>query len=166
MAPLTRTEIERFQKEVLKLTNRQRTSRHLRSLRLSQTLSRCAAYHTRDQIENTGEITHTGSNGSDLTDRLRICGYNYHRASENVASGQRDAADVIRSLMNSPGHRENILEPNVVEMGLWVEHDRQGTKYWTQLFGKRQAARRKIRGRLRRQNETCLLVLTGSTLIF
>lgn len=135
----TQREIDQFQQDVLDLTNRERTSRNFGTLRLSKTLSKCAKCHTRDQI-NMGEITHTGSEGSKLADRLRRVHYEYLRASENVASGQLDAAHVIRSLMSSPGHRANILGPNVVDMGVWVEHDCKNKKYWTQLFGMRKVA--------------------------
>lgn len=134
---LSGREVTSLQYRVLDIVNRIRRSRGLGELRLSGTLSRCAASHTRDQIENIGSISHSGSDNSTLKDRLRRYNYDSKRASENVASGQDNAEHVMRSLMNSPGHRENIVDPDVVEMGLDVEEDKNGLKYWTQLFGQR-----------------------------
>lgn len=142
---LTSSEIREIQWEVLRLINEERKSRNLCSVRLSDTLSHCARYHTRDQMRNIGEISHTGSRGSRLGERLRRCHYEYERASENVASGQLDAEHVVRALMESAGHRDNILEPNVVDMGVWVEQDQRGRKYWTQLFGMRYSNGKKVR---------------------
>lgn len=128
-----------LQQEVLDLVNALRLSRGLGILRLSGTLNHCAAKHTMDQIENIGEISHFGSDNSNLHTRLKRIHYDLRRASENVASGQKNADHLVRSLMDSEGHRRNIMDPRVDEMGLFVKEDSYGRKYWTQVFGKRKS---------------------------
>lgn len=132
---LTPKQVEKFQKEVLAQVNEIRRKRNLGEVRMNESLSLCAKLHTRDQMYSQGRITHHGEDKSELGERLRRVGYIYKLAGENVASGQRDATHVVTSLMNSKGHRENILRREVDEMGLFVDEDGKGKKFWTQLFG-------------------------------
>ncbi|NJR62658.1 MAG: hypothetical protein HC769_29995, partial [Cyanobacteria bacterium CRU_2_1] len=50
---------------------------------------------------------------------------------ENVAQGQKTPSEVVRSWMKSPGHRQNILNPNFTEIGVGYSQN-----YWTQVFAK------------------------------
>ena len=49
--------------------------------------------------------------------------------SENVAMGQQNEEEVMKSWLSSPGHCANIMNPNVTEVGAAHSGD-----YWTQLF--------------------------------
>jgi uncharacterized protein YkwD len=53
---------------------------------------------------------------------------------ENIASGQRNPADVMKAWMNSPGHRANILRCGYRNIGVGVAF-RGSTPIWTQDFG-------------------------------
>lgn len=150
---LTSNEVSRYQTEVLSIVNRIRRRASLGTVIMNSTLTECARCHTYDQRDNLGHISHTGSDTSSLGDRVRRAGYHHSYANENVASGQRDADHVMTSLMNSPGHRQNILAGQPNEMGLYVAENRNGTKFWTQIFGKQSEKRRVHRnqgGRRRR----------------
>jgi len=72
-----------------------------------------------------------------LVARVRAAGYEFRRVSENIAFGQRDAETVVQSWMNSPGHRANILDPNVSETGVGVTRVEGGPLYFCQVFGAR-----------------------------
>ncbi|HXG69831.1 MAG TPA: CAP domain-containing protein [Gemmatimonadaceae bacterium] len=72
-----------------------------------------------------------------LVARVRAAGYAYRRITENIAFGQRDAETVVESWMNSPGHRANILDPNVSETGIGVTRSENGRLYFCQVFGAR-----------------------------
>lgn len=98
--PLTESKIEQFQQDVLQLTNRDRRSRNLGTIRRNDILSKWAQDHTQDQII-MGDSAHTGSYGSNLTHRLRRINYDYHLPSENVAYAHLDDAQMMWSLMNS-----------------------------------------------------------------
>ncbi|MBA4117717.1 MAG: hypothetical protein C0514_02325 [Candidatus Puniceispirillum sp.] len=48
-------------------------------------------------------------------------------------------AEAVEGLMNSPGHRENILKPEFNELGVGIIVTALGgQKYWTQVFGRKQ----------------------------
>lgn len=53
---------------------------------------------------------------------------------ENVAYGQRSAEEVVRTWMNSPGHRKNILTPSRSQIGVGLAYSSSGRPYWTQVF--------------------------------
>lgn len=99
-------------------------------------------------MDQTDTFSHTGAGGSSPFERMKAAGYSYTSAGENVAyiGGSRaatmDRADVEQlhqNLMNSPGHRENILNPNFSEIGIGLDHgDYRGMPavFVTQNFGK------------------------------
>ena len=86
-------------------------------------------------------FAHDGSDGRTTFQRMRDAGYQYRRAAENVAAGTRSPADTVAAWMNSAGHRANILNCELREIGVGFVEDpgdplRYGT-YWTQDFGTR-----------------------------
>ncbi|MBT3155145.1 hypothetical protein HTV45_30445 [Streptomyces sp. CHD11] len=54
---------------------------------------------------------------------------------ENIACGQRSAAEVVEGWMNSPGHRANILKAGFTHIGVGFAGGGRAGTYWTQLFG-------------------------------
>ncbi len=76
--------------------------------------------------------------GSTLTERLRKSGYLWSRCAENLAWGY--AADlVVTGWMGSPGHRANILTPELHEIGLAVVASQSSSPspVWVSVFGTR-----------------------------
>lgn len=125
----------RYQRHILSLTNRLRARAGARPVRLHAGLSDVARRHNRD-VARMGELSHVSSDGRTLTERLLEQGYDFRYASENLARGQRDCNWVMNSWMKSPGHRRNVLNDRVVEMGLSVRVW-NGRMYWCQVFGVR-----------------------------
>ena len=80
-------------------------------------------------------ISHVSDDGRTFVDRARAQGYD-DPGGENVARGQRDAADVMDSWMNSAGHRANILNCGFKAIGVGVTRGVDGTLVWGQLFGR------------------------------
>lgn len=70
--------------------------------------------------------------GSSMGDRARQAGYSYRYLGENIDKGYRTPEETVRRWMNSPGHRQNILNPNYTEFGGGYYNG-----YWTQVFGSR-----------------------------
>jgi len=67
-------------------------------------------------------------------------GYNYHYAGENLAMNFIDSEEVVRAWLNSPGHRENLLNKNYQDIGIAVlpaDFSKQGINQpiVVQLFG-------------------------------
>jgi uncharacterized protein YkwD len=53
---------------------------------------------------------------------------------ENIAMGQQNAQEALRSWMSSSGHRANILSRNHRRIGVSAYSSPDGTVFWTQQF--------------------------------
>ena len=81
-------------------------------------------------------FSHTGSNGSSPWDRIKLAGYVYTNAAENIAAGQTTALAVVNGWMASTGHCNNIMNPVLKEVGVGYNPGGTYGHYWTQDFGK------------------------------
>ncbi len=88
----------------------------IRPLSHSPALQAAAQGHA-DDLNRTGALTHQGSDGAALNDRLRRAGYTACAAVENIANGTGDIRSTIAQWMGSPDHRANILNPQVTQFG-------------------------------------------------
>ena len=114
------------EEEMLRLVNRERHSRGLKPLKLDSQLRALARKHSRDMFER-GYFAHKNPDGLDPFDRMRRAGFNYREAGENLAMAP--TVEIAHDgLMNSPGHRENILDPKFGRVGIGV--------YTSDIFGK------------------------------
>ncbi|MEM9922226.1 MAG: CAP domain-containing protein [Cyanobacteria bacterium P01_D01_bin.50] len=126
--------------EVVALTNTYRIQEGLQPLALNASLSNAAQSHSVDMAVNDF-FSHQGSNGTTVGTRTAAAGYESPYVGENIAAGYITAEEVVRGWMNSPGHRENILNPNYQEIGIgyhYLENDTgeiNYNTYWTQNFG-------------------------------
>jgi|GEM_PF-1475300 len=123
---------EELQK-VLDLTNEVRAENGLDQLTHHHLLSDAAQAHSQDQAD-MNKLTHTGSDGSNPGDRIEAAGYDSRRWAENAAAGFPTAESVMNGWLNSPGHRTNIMYPDVTEIGLGIAFTTDGYPYWTQVF--------------------------------
>ncbi|MGW1998169.1 sigma-70 family RNA polymerase sigma factor [Embleya sp. NPDC001921] len=116
--------------KVLAITNAERAKARCGALTLDSRLSRAALLHSEDMSAN-GYFSHTSQDGRTFVDRARAQGF-ANPGAENIARGQNSPEQVMKSWMNSPGHRDNILNCSLTKMGLGVV-----TKdwTWTQVFG-------------------------------
>lgn len=94
-------------------------------------LAAAAAVHARD-ISSKGEFSHTGSDGSQVSDRARREGYDYRAVGENIAMNPMGIAATVESWLDSPGHCANIMNPDFTELGAAIEGS-----YSVMVFGKR-----------------------------
>jgi uncharacterized protein YkwD len=125
---------------VLALTNFHRQQSGLAPLKNNAILTAVAQSHTENMVVRDF-YSHQAPDGSRSADRIRRAGYNYSFAAENIAAGYDSADAVVQGWMNSPGHRANIMNPNLQEIGVgfyFIAND-PGTVnyryYWTQNFG-------------------------------
>ena len=125
-----------YEIEVISLLNQERINNGVPALATSTSLSVAAQGHSRDMACNNF-MSHTGSNGSSFTNRLSAAGYSFSDAAENVAAGYGSPAEVVAGWMNSPGHRANILDPNLTQVGIGYAYSDGSTfgDYWTADFG-------------------------------
>ncbi|MGY8994764.1 MAG: CAP domain-containing protein, partial [Rhodospirillales bacterium] len=78
----------------------------------------------------TSLLDHTGHLGLDLGKRLDGVDYRWSHAGENLAAGQRDAAEVIDYWSESPSHRRVMLGETYWEAGVAMIKSGNGTCYW------------------------------------
>src|SRR5271155_3045135 len=114
--------------------NRIRDEAKLPPLKANPQLAQAARDHASDMAEHNN-LSHEGSNGSDVAKRVKKRGYRYQEIGENIADGQVSVEEVRRTWMNTPPHKENILA-NYTEMGAAVVPDGSGRKYWCVDFGR------------------------------
>jgi uncharacterized protein YkwD len=78
-------------------------------------------------------VSHTGPNGADLTKRLKVAGYNFGLAAENIGAGQSSLADLIESWKNDPSQSRNLLVPDATQMGIAYKYrpDTNYKTFWT-----------------------------------
>ncbi|MFQ6087765.1 MAG: CAP domain-containing protein [Candidatus Methanofastidiosia archaeon] len=112
--------------ELLLLLNDERMSRGIPPLTLNETLSQVALEHSKDMMDND-YFAHTSLDGRTPAQRVFDSGYydNYSGAQaigENLTmhSGEVNVAQAHTALMESSGHRENILNPNFNEVGMGI----------------------------------------------
>ncbi|MGV9804242.1 CAP domain-containing protein [Micromonospora chersina] len=119
-------------REVVDLVNQERAKAGCKALTVNDKLVLAAQRHSQDQADHK-TMSHDGSDGSDVGDRLDRVGYAWRSYGENVAWNQQSPAAVMDAWMNSPGHRANILNCSFTEIGVGVA--RSNGPYWTQDFG-------------------------------
>ncbi|AZV78873.1 CAP domain-containing protein [Parasedimentitalea marina] len=97
--------------------NALRADKRLPQVQFSKALETVARAHAQDMVRN-GFFSHTGSDGSNIGDRLTRSGYGWCGAAENIAKGQPTLADVMTIWATSRGHRKNMLNKNFTRFAL------------------------------------------------
>jgi uncharacterized protein YkwD len=129
-------EAEFWRTEILRLVNQERQAQGLNPVTQNQTLEDQATEYACELIHydffgHVNEVT-----GSTLTDRAAESGYDYWIIGENLAAGQLSPAQVMADWMDSPCHRENLLNPAFIELGVGVRSGGDYGLYWVQEFGR------------------------------
>ena len=123
--------IQKERDRVAELCNEARKQNNVSvSLILDAKLSEAAQKRAEELIKL---FSHTRPNGTSFSTVLKEYNITYKASGENIANGQFDADDVMKSWLNSPGHRANILQKNFVKIGVGV-FEYNGRLYWVQVF--------------------------------
>lgn len=107
------------EKLLLDLVNVERTTRGLKPVKWDGMLSHLARLHTDDMRHVHKASHHSSKDGADYGKRLSRTPYRARAAAENVAYNA-DVVKAHRALMASPGHRRNILDPDLSALGTAV----------------------------------------------
>lgn len=118
--------------DMLRLVNSERISRNLAPLVLDPTLRQLARTHSQDMLAR-GYFSHVDPDGNTPFDRMRAADIHYEVAGENLAYAPT-LAIAHDGLMNSPGHRSNILNPDFGHIGIGVIDAGVYGKMFTQEF--------------------------------
>jgi len=113
------------------------------SPRLAETARDFAAFMAR-----TDKYGHD-ADGSQPAERVKNHGYEYCAVAENIAcefssegfTTNELARGFLEGWKKSPGHRKNMLDPEVVEVGMAVAHSEDSDKYYAvQVFARPRSA--------------------------
>ena len=116
--------------QVALLVNQEREKRGLVPLRYSDKLGELAQVRTN---EITSVFEHTRPDGRSCFSIFDDYGIDYRCIAENIAAGQDTPEIAMEWWINSEGHRNNILNPDLRYIGVGnVSQD--GVQYWTQIF--------------------------------
>jgi uncharacterized protein YkwD len=98
------------EQELLELANQRRREAGAPPLRMDRTLSNAARVHARLMVDRQ-ELSHQFEGEPSLMPRLLETGLRLDRVGENVAYNAT-AGSAFESLMQSPPHRRNLLDPS------------------------------------------------------
>jgi hypothetical protein len=104
---------------IIALTNDIRQQYGLSLLKENPLLDAAAKQKAEDMFQNN-YFSHFSPTGVSPWYWISKSGYDYHYAGENLAMNFIDSEEVVRAWLNSPGHRENLLNNNYQDIGIAV----------------------------------------------
>src|SRR4030095_3047254 len=104
--------------QMLELVNKERVKNGLKPLKNDPELAIVARAHSKDMFAK-GYFAHESPDGKSPFDRMRDAKIEFSKAGENLALAQTLEIAHI-NLMNSPGHRANILQPAFGRLGIGI----------------------------------------------
>lgn len=128
-------------KNIINLTNKSRTEQGIGALSENPLLTQAAYGKLNDMFEKD-YWDHKSPDGTEAWSFIEKSGYEYNCAGENLAKGFRDGNSVYNAWMNSPSHRENLLDSKHKDIGIAIGTGKiQGKKTTVivQLFGSKKA---------------------------
>lgn len=120
--------------------NVERANAGLGALQLDATLTQIARTRAQD-MASKGYFSHTSPTGQTAFSLLTASGYSYSLAGENLARNNypdgQSVSVAMTGFMNSPSHRENVLEPTFTRVGIGMAVGTDGLKYYAVVFAAR-----------------------------
>ncbi len=128
----TTNKISAQEQQMVNLVNQERTKNGLSPLIVDFEVVRVAGIKSQDMADNNYFSHNSPTYGSPF-DMMKNFGISYLQAGENLA-GNSTVEKAHTALMNSSGHRQNILSSNFTHIGIGIRaSDKYGYLY-TQLF--------------------------------
>ena len=100
-------------------------------------LASAASRHSTD-MATRNFFSHTGSDGSDVGQRVSNAGYRWSSVGENIAAGPSTVSSVMSGWLASAGHCNNIMGANYQQVAVACV-SRSGstyTRYWTMVLAR------------------------------
>ncbi|WP_231746956.1 CAP domain-containing protein [Lentibacillus sp. JNUCC-1] len=122
-----------FEEQLFDLTNAARVKHGKAPLKWGDPALPTARSHSTDMAEND-YFSHTNLDGQSPFDRMREDNIQFRMAGENLAAGQVSSVFAHEGLMNSAGHRENILKGGYNTLAVGVAFNDKSQPYYTETF--------------------------------
>jgi len=142
-APGVRAELSWVSQRIINATNAFRKQETLRPVEGNPRLSEAAAYFA-DYMARTSEYSHEADGGTPAS-RANRFGYDHCIISENIAyqfnlagfTPEQLAERLVEGWKHSPGHRKNMLDPDISDIGVATARSaKTGYYYAVQMFGR------------------------------
>lgn len=125
-------ELNEEEQETLELINEYRKQNGLESLKIYSNLQETAEIKAKDLIEN-GYFSHTSPDLGTPFELMNKTGVYYKIAGENLA-GNISPKKAVEAWINSPTHKENILEEKFAYTGISVIESPVYGRVFVQMF--------------------------------
>jgi len=122
-----------FEFQLFDLTNAARVHHNVHPVDWESDVRKTAYKHSLDMADQN-YFNHTNLSGQSPFDRMSMDGINYSVAGENLAYGQLSSIFAHEGLMNSIGHRENLLHRDFTLLGVGVAFNEENQPYFTENF--------------------------------
>lgn len=125
------------QQKLIELTNAERQKLGLGTLTENSSLDQAAAAKGANMFEEN-YWAHYSPSGKDPWGFIKSAGYSFTVAGENLAKNFQNSDDVVVAWMNSPSHRDNIVNGKYKEIGIAVVNgtlNGEETTLVVQMFG-------------------------------
>jgi uncharacterized protein YkwD len=107
-----------LEEQMLAMVNKERTKRGLKPVKADPEMTAVARAHSNDMFAR-GYFAHFNPDGKDPFQRMKEANVSFQVAGENLALAQ--TVEIAHTnLMNSPGHRANILHPSFGRLGIGI----------------------------------------------
>lgn len=118
--------------QMIELVNQERVKMGLKELEIHEGLVKLARMKSKDMVD-LGYFAHQSPTYGSPFDMIRQAGIPFIYAGENLA-GATSVTRAHTALMNSSGHRANILNPNFTHIGIGIAEGGPYGKMFTQMF--------------------------------
>jgi uncharacterized protein YkwD len=130
--------ISAAEQSVLTLTNRRRAAAGLVALRWDDRLAGLARERAAYMAE-TGEFSHTESNGTNVFDMIAASNITWYGAGEIIAWNTAAALDysaafAVQGWMGSPSHRDIVMSSGYNYVGFGLAIASSGVRYWAGVY--------------------------------
>lgn len=130
--PQPSTGISAEESKMVNLVNQARISQGIKPLTVNSQLVNLARKKSQDMVAKNYFSHNSPTYGSPF-DMIKNAGITYRTAGENLA-GAAITESAHQNLMNSSGHRANILNPSFTEIGIGIASGSIYGNIYTQLF--------------------------------
>ena len=114
------------EKALVDLTNQARAQYGLQPVAWDPALARAARQHLAVVLQHPGTLEHEYPGEPNLVARGGQAGAHFSTIAENLAAGAQSPLQIHQGWMNSPHHRENILDPKLTSVGIAVSQTPTG----------------------------------------
>jgi len=121
-----------LEQQMVELVNSERAKAGLPALKVDATLTKMARAKSQDMIDK-GYFDHTSPTYGSPFEMMKSFGISYRTAGENIAYNS-SVTSAHTALMNSSGHRANILNASFTKIGIGIVRNSRGVYYISQEF--------------------------------